>query len=100
MKKGTGGSAMVEFKVGDVIGVRCRVQPGPFSDERVVTIETTTGPISGFVSVDELKQEDGAWFVRSTVRALTHDEIEILIKGSFFTTNGVASVPRHLAMAA
>jgi hypothetical protein len=91
---------MTGIKVGDVIGVRCRVQPGPFSEERVVTIETVHGPISGFVREEELKQDAGEWFVRATVRGLTNEEIEVLIKGSFFTTNGVASVPRHLAMAA
>lgn len=91
---------MPGMKVGDIIGVRCQVQPGPFSEERVITIETVHGPISGFVREAELKQVHEDWFVRSVVRAIGGDTLEVLINGSFFTTNGVASVSKHLAMAA
>lgn len=87
--------------VGQIIGVGCQVQPGPFSEERVVTIETVHGPISGFVHETDLKEAcKGEWMVRAEVRAVRGDELEVLIQGSFFTTNGVASVPKRLAMAA
>jgi hypothetical protein len=89
------------INVGDIIGVGCQVQPGPFSEERVVTIETVHGPISGFVRENELRQTaQGEWMVRAEVRAIRGEELEVLIRGSFFTTNGVASVPKRLAMAA
>jgi len=93
--------AMPGIKVGDVVGIRCQVQPGPFSDERLVTIETVEGLTSGFVSQDELKMaDDGQWYVHGVVRKVEPDVIEVWIRGSFFTTNGLASVPRRLAMAA
>lgn len=89
------------INVGEIIGVGCQVQPGPFSEERVVTIETVHGPISGFVRETELKEaRRGEWMVRAEVRAIRGEELEVLIQGSFFTTNGVASVPKRLAMAA
>lgn len=89
------------MNVGDVIYVECQVQPGPFLEERVVTIETLQGPISGFVREIELKEGGkDEWMVRAKVRAIRGDELEVLIRGSFFTTNGVASVPKRLAMAA
>jgi hypothetical protein len=91
---------MPGIKVGDFIGVFCEVQPGPFSEERVVTIETVHGPISGFVRQENLRQTDRGWVVRAQVRAITSETIDVLMKGSFFTTNGVASVPKRLAMAA
>ncbi len=92
---------MFGMKIGDEIGVKCEAQPGPFSEERVVTIETVHGPISGFVRANELKETaPGEWKVRAEVRAIHGDELEVRIKGSFFTTNGVASVPKRLAMAA
>jgi hypothetical protein len=50
---------MAAMKVDDVIGVLCKVQPGPFSDERLISIETVDGSISGFVSENELKQVNG-----------------------------------------
>jgi hypothetical protein len=88
------------FKQGDFIGVKCEVQPGPFSDERLVTIETVDGAISGFVSETELRQVGDEWQVRGKVRRVTESAIEVWILGSFFTTNGIANVPSHLAMAA
>lgn len=92
---------MSGMKVGDIIGVRCQVQPGPFSQERVITVEAITGPISGFVREDQLLQSvDGVWLVRAVVQKMRPNELQVLIDGSFFTTNGVASVPEHLAMAA
>lgn len=94
------GEDMPTFRVGEFVGVKCDVQPGPFSEERLVTIETTDGAISGFVRESELRREGDAWQVRGKVRSVSNDVIEVWILGSFFTTNGIASVPRHLAMAA
>ncbi len=52
-------------------------------------------------SQDELKMaDDGQWYVHGVVRKVEPDVIEVWIRGSFFTTNGLASVPRRLAMAA
>jgi hypothetical protein len=94
------GADMATFHAGDFIGVQCDVQPGPFSGERLVTIETIDGEISGFVRETELRQLGDKWQVRGKVRHVHPDSIEVWIYGSFFTTNGLASVPRHLAMAA
>ena len=91
---------MPGIKVGDIIGVFCEVQPGPFSDERVLTIETVDGPISGFVRQENLRNTEKGWVVRAEVRNISNDTIEVRIDGSFFTTNGVASVPKRLALAA
>jgi hypothetical protein len=88
------------FKVGDFIGIKCEVQPGPFSDEHLVTVETVDGAISGFVHESELRHEGDKWQVRGKVRRVSPDAIEVWILGSFFTTNGIASVPPHLAMTA
>ena len=93
-------NAMPGLEVGGNVGVRCKVQPGPFSDEHLVTIETVDGPISGFVNESEMKRVDQEWRVRGVVRAIKGDIIEVWIKGSFFTTNGLASVERQLALAA
>lgn len=88
------------FKVGDFVGIKCEVQPGPFSEESLVTIETIDGAISGFVRDSELRREGDEWQVRGKVRRVSPDAIEVWILGSFFTTNGIASVHPRLAMAA
>jgi hypothetical protein len=91
---------MPGIKVGDVIGVQCRVQPGPFSEERLVSFDTVDGPVSGFVREVNLKEVESQWFVRAVVQGVSDDILEVRVKGSFFTTNGLANVERRFAMAA
>jgi hypothetical protein len=91
---------MAEIAVGQEIRVPCKVQPGPFSEEYVVTIDTIDGPISGFVREENLIKLKSEWYARGVVREIRRDTILVWIKGSFFTTNGLANVSRHLARAA
>ena len=86
---------------GQEIWIHCKVQPGPFSEELLVTIDSIDGPISGFVRSDELKDgPDGQSRVRGIVRSVGRDSVEAWVKGSFFTTNGLTNVRPELAMAA
>lgn len=66
----------------------------------MITFETVDGPISRFVRRGELREESGRWFVRALVQAIRDDILEVRVRGSFFTTNGLASIPRKYAMAA
>jgi hypothetical protein len=86
---------------GQQIWIRCKIQPGPFSEEFLVTIESIDGPISGFIRNDELSDgPDGQPRVRAIVRRVAKDFVEVWVKGSFFTTNGLTNVRPELAMAA
>jgi len=86
---------------GQQVWIRCKVQPGPFSEERLVTIASRDGAVSGFVNSDELKTgADGESSVRGIVRSVEKEFVAVWIKGSFFTTNGLTNVSRELAMAA
>ena len=91
---------MVQIGVGKEIRIACKIQPGPFSEEHVVTVDTIDGPISGFVRKENLVRLKDQWYVRGIVRDIKKDVVSVWIKGSFFTTNGLANVPRHLAQAA
>lgn len=92
---------MPKIEPGSIISVPCSVSPGPFPDELLVTIETVDGSISGFVSEEQLNQSgDESWSVRCQVRAVEKDSISVWIRGSFFTTNGIAHVSSALARAA
>jgi hypothetical protein len=88
------------LSVGQPVWIQCKVQPGPFSEEPLVTIESIDGPITGFVKSEELKSDGEQAAVRGIVRGIEKDHVEVWIKGSFFTTNGLANVPTGLAMAA
>ncbi len=91
---------MAQIEVGKEIRIACKVQPGPFSEEHVITVDTIDGPISGFVRKEKLVRSRDHWYVHGIVRDINKDVISVWIKGSFFTTNGLANVPRHLAQAA
>lgn len=91
---------MATPKTGDTIPVPCEVDPGPFSEERLVTVNTVDGPISGFVQTYDLKEAGGRWFVRGYVAKVHKDSLEVRIRGSFFNTNGIASISREAAVAA
>jgi len=88
------------MKVGDTIGVQCEVRPGPFSGEQMITFDTVDGPISGFVRESELRKQGSQWCVRAVIQNIIEDVLEVRVRGSFFTTNGIASVQRKYAMAA
>ncbi len=88
------------FQAGDFIGVVCEVQPGPFSDERLVTLDTMDGAISGFVKESELRKSGERWEVRGKIQDISGDILKVQIYGSFFTTNGTANISKTLAMAA
>lgn len=87
---------MPNIEVGREIGVRCDLAPGPFSDQFLVTFETISGPISGFVSKDNvvMGQEN---YLRAIVTSVETDVLIVWINGSFFTTTGLAQIPPHIA---
>jgi hypothetical protein len=86
--------------VGAIIGVLCEVQQGPFSEDRMISFDTVDGPVTGFVRENELRKDGNEWRVRAVVLAIQNDEIEVRIRGSFFTTNGIATIPATMAYAA
>jgi hypothetical protein len=76
--------------------VPCTIQLGPFSDERLISVETEDGPILGFVQQNNLRTADGEQgFVKGVVVEASSDSITVRLFGSFFTTAlGIASVRR------
>jgi len=89
------------LSVGQEVWIRCTVQPGPFSDELLVTVEAIGGSVAGFVSADELNEgASGERRVRGRVVKIEDRIVEVWINGSFFTTNGLAYVPQEMALAA
>jgi hypothetical protein len=88
------------MNIGDIVGIQCTVQPGPFSGERLISFDTVDGPISGFVKDEDLKEVEGQWYCRALIQNMHDDVLSVRVKGSFFTTNGIAEVPRRYALAA
>lgn len=92
---------MAQLEPGVVIGILCEAQKGPFSGEHLISFDTVDGPISGFVHDIDLKTIGEQTFVRAEVLRLLEDNVvEVRVSGSFFTTNGIATIPREMALAA
>lgn len=99
------GIMSVQFQEGDLVGIPCAMQPGPFPDEFLVEIKTIHGPLSGFVDEEDLLELDHHPYLRGIVQAVDDDIITVLIRGSYFRTTGIAEFQRqwaheHLRMAA
>jgi hypothetical protein len=97
MKRRESGVAK-KFSVGEQVAVACSIQQGPFPDEKLVTVETEDGEISGFVKIANLQTAaDGEHgFVNGIVVAVEQDSIRVQISGSFFTTAaGIALIAKH-----
>jgi len=88
------------LQVGQQIRIPCTIQPGPFSEEPLISFESIDGPVSGFVNSEELGGVNDHPTIRGIIRAIEKDHLEVWVRGSFFTTNGLANVPTGLAMAA
>jgi hypothetical protein len=82
------------------IQIPCEVKPGPFSGERLITFDTIDGHVSGFVKESALTARDGKSYIDGIVRSVENDYLVVMVKGSFFTTNGLANVSKDMAMAA
>jgi hypothetical protein len=92
---------MPEFKVGQKVRVRCEVQPGPFENEKLITLNTIHGPISGFLGAHDLESVEGEiGYVRAIVLNSTEKFVTVRLQGSFFTTNGLAELAPEEALAA
>lgn len=86
---------MTEFHPGELVGIPADVAGGAFPDECFVTIHTVSGPVSGFVARQNILGEGNR--VKGVVRDVTEDTVVVWIQGSFFTTTGLAYLPRSWA---
>ncbi len=95
----------MNFRAGDIVGVPCQTKPSPFPGEKMVGIETKKGPISGFVRDEDFVQIQGGDYIRGKVVNVLADSILVEIRGSYFTTTGLAEfeqmwADQHLKKAA
>ena len=91
---------MGTIHIGEAVKIPCEVKPGPFSDEKFVSFTTLDGIVSGFVQESDLQQVDSHFFIPGVVKEMTADHLVVLVRGSFFQTNGIATVSRSVACAA
>lgn len=86
---------MATYKIGSTIGIRCKVIPGPFEEEMLVEFDSLEGKVSGFTNQENIRETGGQHFIRGRIESVNGDVLTVMVKGSFFTTNGLAHVPSN-----
>ena len=80
---------MPQFERGAFVAVPATVQPGAFPGEHLVTVSTTSGPVSGFVRDQDIIRSDK---IHAVVRESNSVSLVVHLAGSYFTTNGFAEL--------
>jgi hypothetical protein len=83
---------------GERILVPTDVKSGVFPGERFVTVSTESGPVSGFAKADYVINQGGASYLLAEVKQVRKNTITVKLYGSFFTTTGLADIPRSAAL--
>jgi hypothetical protein len=84
---------MSSLEPGEKVLVPTDVEAGAFPGENLVTVETKTGPISGFAKADNIVQRHGDSYLMAEVQGVNADTLTVRLFGSFFTTTGLAYIP-------
>lgn len=91
---------MTKFTSGQEILIPAEVVDGPFPAERLVSFETSRGPVSGFVAEAVVVKREGKDYLRARIQEVTSDTLLVWVNGSFFNTNGLARLPIEAGLAA
>jgi len=73
----------MELEPGSTIWIPCEVKPGPFTNERLIRVESLYDPWVGFVNVRFLKDDilEGSTLVRGRVVSVEGDTFEAKLPG-------------------
>lgn len=71
------------FEAGRLVWIPCEVKPGPFSDERIIRIQSERGEWLAFVHVSELRNPiiEGSTFVRAVISSVEGGRFNARIAG-------------------
>lgn len=89
---------MAGLAPGEKILVPTEVMSGAFPGERLVTIATDHGPISGFARADFVIDQGDGTFLVAEVKRVGADHVTVRLYGSFFTTTGLADIPKSASL--
>lgn len=81
---------------GEKILVPTEVRDGAFPGEKLVTVNTKGGRISGFAKVDYVVSKPDGQYLLAEVKGVSGNMLTVRLFGSFFTTTGVAEIPRPI----
>ena len=85
------------MRKGDEVSIPCSYANGAFSDEYLVTVDTTLGPVTGFTETQNVipsPDRKGYGFIKGIVREMKGDSVSVILPGSFLNTTGIAYISR------
>lgn len=80
---------------GEKVLVPTEVKEGAFPGEKLVTVNTQLGPVSGFAKDNFIVSRSGGHYLLAQVQKVSKTSLTVKLFGSFFTTTGVADIPRE-----
>lgn len=80
---------------GDKVLVPTEVVEGAFPNEKLVTVDTEEGPLSGFARNEQIVHQSGADYLKAIVERVADQIVTVKLSGSFFTTTGSASIQKN-----
>jgi hypothetical protein len=83
---------------GERVLVPTEVKSGAFPGELLVTVATDSGPVSGFAKVGNVIHLGGSNYLIAEVKHVHKSTVTVKLYGSFFTTTGLADIPKSAAL--
>lgn len=83
---------------GEKVLVPTEVKAGAFPGEKLVTVSTESGPVSGFAKADAIVVRADAQYLMAEVKTVRPETLTVKLSGSFFTTTGLADIPSGLVL--
>ena len=79
----------MSYEAGHLVWIPCEVKPGPFSDERIVRINSDRGPWVAFVPVDALREPitEGSTAVRAVIVRVQGGRFKAKVAGEPVTSS-------------
>jgi hypothetical protein len=89
---------MAGLAPGEKILVPTEAKSGAFPGEKLVTVRTESGPVSGFAKADFVVDRGDGTYLVAEVKRVSGDVVTVKLYGSFFTTTGLADIPKSAAL--
>jgi hypothetical protein len=87
-------------RLGETVLVPTSVKAGAFPGEKLISVNTEGGVVSGFAKTDAIIERDNSQYILAEVRNVTAKILTVKLAGSFFTTTGLADVSSSIVQKA
>jgi hypothetical protein len=81
---------------GETVLVPTNVKAGAFPGEKLVSVNTERGIVSGFARADAIVEKGNDQYLRAEVKNVSAKTLTVKLAGSFFTTTGLADIASSL----